>query len=63
MQAVVHVDIQASVIKPETLMSFETNTFAFIFVVDRRKDADGKLVPFTHVLPTTGEYSKKYYRY
>ena len=48
-----HVQVAASVVRPELLQSFESNTFIFLFSVRRRKDAEGKLLPLPTILPTT----------
>lgn len=52
-KAMVHVQVAASVIKPELVQSFETNTFNFLFSVKRMKDSEGLLMPLPRVLPTT----------
>lgn len=53
--SIIHVQVEASVVKPEALQSYETNTFNFLFSVDRRKAATGETLPLPWVLPVTEE--------
>ena len=52
-KAAVHTQVQAEVIKPEELQSFETNTFNFYFIVNLRKDERGEFKPLAKVWPAT----------
>jgi acyl-coenzyme A thioesterase 9 len=51
----VHVQVVASVVKPEAVQSYETNTFNFVFEVEerKRKDEERELAGMPIVLPTT----------
>jgi acyl-coenzyme A thioesterase 9 len=51
----VHVQVVASVVKPEAVQSYETNTFNFVFEVQRRRKGENELVSMPHILPTTEE--------
>lgn len=54
-RGVVHVQVAASVVRPEAAETYETNTFNFIFAVERRKLDDGSYAPMPEALPTTEE--------
>jgi acyl-coenzyme A thioesterase 9 len=56
-RALVHVQVQAAVTKPEALESYETNTFNFLFAIKRRKvvpDGD-EYLPMPTMLPGNEE--------
>lgn len=54
-RGVVHVQVAASVVRPEAAATYETNTFNFLFAVERRRLGDGTLAPMPEALPTTEE--------
>jgi hypothetical protein len=54
-QALMHVQVQASVTQPAKLQSRVTNTFNFLFRVRLREDGQGRVLPLMKVLPSTGE--------
>ena len=50
-----HVQVAASVVRPEVVESYESNTFNFLFAVDRRKASGGAVLEMHKILPTTEE--------
>lgn len=57
-RALVHVQVQAAVTKPEALESYETNTFNFLFAIKRRKveePGSKEYLPMPTILPGNEE--------